>query len=237
MANEGESLQGSQADKVYKHLRSLILELELRPGERLAENPLAKTLGVSRTPIRQALQSLEREGLVTHAPGGGLTVSGLTVRDVNEICDLLQMLDTYIFQRAAGRISTADAQRLEQRAAEMLEAARSKDISAWSRADKEFHSILGEAADNARASEYAVQLRSRLQRIWIGIVSRQSRLEECSVEHADIARVVRDSDLNAISELVDTHIGHMRQSLLRMLEDAAPLLGTGSATTRGWEDV
>lgn len=237
MPDNKHAAKRSQAETVYRNLHGLISTLELRPGQQLSENPLAKRFGVSRTPIRQALQSLEKEGLVTRSHDKGLMVSNLSPRDVNEICDLRQILDTYIFQRAANRISTADVHRLEQCAEQMLGSAKNKDIVSWSEADREFHNILNNAADNIHATKYAEQLRSRLQHIWIGIVSRQSRLEECSVEHKVIAQAIRESDLHAISGLVLAHITHMRESLLMLLEEAAPLLGLSPVNNKYWEDI
>lgn len=211
----------SRAEQVYGHLRHLITNLELKPGHHLSENQLASWLGVSRTPVREALQRLRSEGLVQRSPTGGLIVAELTIRDVHETCDLLEMLDTYIFQRAAARLSEEKLTELCDCVRTLRTASREKDIDAWLKIDRLFHSILEEAAGNAQASELARQLRRRLHRFGIGPASNEKRLEACSKEHEEIAAAISSYELEALGDLVHEHVSNMRESLLRLLDDVA----------------
>lgn len=218
----------SRADRVYGNLRSLITGSEVRPGHHLSENRLASRLGVSRTPIREALQRLLREGLVERSPTGGLIVAGLTPRIVNETCDLLEVLDVYMFRRAAARSQDEQTVELNDLARLMCEAAKEGDVDVWANADSHFHRLIEEAAGNAQAADLSHQLRNRLHRFWVGSASRQRRLEACSREHKDIAAAVGTQDLQTVDTLVREHVSHMRVSLLQMLSDASSLVGDAS---------
>ena len=111
--------QGAQSVGIVERLRALILTGEYGPNERLIEEQLAERLGVSRTPVRQALTMLEAEGLVEIAPNRGATVCSFSIEDVWEIYDLRAVLEGHAARRAAGRIVRRDLQRLRELAVGM----------------------------------------------------------------------------------------------------------------------
>lgn len=215
----------SRVDSVYGWLVEAITGLELPAGTPLLENALARQLGVSRTPVREALQRLEREGLVQRSPNSRFVVAVLSERDVHEACDALEVLDVYLFQRAARRLTPAQGDTLAACVEIMRTAAKAHDPRAWAEADREFHATLAAAADNRMVADLVQQVRRRVQRFWLTQAVRSERLEGCSLEHAELADAVRAGDLDAIPPLVAAHIAHQRESLLTMLDAAAPLLG------------
>ncbi len=140
---------------VSERLRALILAGEYGPEERLIEEQLAERLGVSRTPVRQALTLLEAEGLVELAPNRGATVRSFTVADVWDIYDLRAVLEGHAARRAAGRIQGDEVGRLRELAAQMEGLAgrfedHEEEIRALVALNQEFHGAVVEASRNKR---------------------------------------------------------------------------------------
>jgi DNA-binding GntR family transcriptional regulator len=180
-------------------------------------------MGVSRTPVRQALRQLEMEGLVEQPAGGSYVVRGLTHRDVNEICDLLEMLDCYVVTRAMERCAPAQFAELLAHTSEMKLAAAEQDVARWATADRAFHDLIQSAADNELVTTLAVTTRRRIHRFWASSV-RAERLQECSAEHEQIALAMQRGDVGAVVSMVKEHIAHMRLSLTDLLTRAAVFL-------------
>ena len=140
---------------VLERLRALILTGEYGPDERLVEEQLAERLGVSRTPVRQALTMLEAEGLVEIAPNRGATVCSFSIADVWDIYDLRAVLEGHAARRAAGRIVDGELGRLRELTGEMEGlAGRFEDHEEETRTlvglNQEFHGIIVEAGRNRR---------------------------------------------------------------------------------------
>ncbi|MCS0494635.1 GntR family transcriptional regulator [Ancylobacter mangrovi] len=217
-----------RSDLVYERLTQSLIALEIPPGTALSENKLAKEMGVSRTPVRAALRQLELEGLLEQPSGSSYVVRGLTPRDVNEICDLLEVLDCYIVTRAIQHCPPETFDALIGYTAEMKAAAQAQDIERWGLADREFHKLIEAGADNELITSLAVKTRRRIHRFWATSV-RPERLQECSAEHERIARAMRDGDVESVVSMVKEHIAHMRLSLTDLLMRAAAFLPRGTS--------
>ncbi len=153
----GSGARGREKERVgvSERLRALILTGEYGPEERLIEEQLAERLGVSRTPVRQALTLLEAEGLVELAPNRGATVRSFTVADVWDIYDLRAVLEGHAARRAAGRIQGDEVGRLRELAAQMEGLAgrfedHEQEIRALVALNQEFHGAVVEASRNKR---------------------------------------------------------------------------------------
>ena len=148
--------QESEPAGILERLRDLILTGEYGPDERLVEEQLAERLGVSRTPVRQALTMLEAEGLVEIAPHRGATVCSFSIEDVWDIYDLRAVMEGHAARRAAGRIEGGELSRLRELTGEMegLLAGRFDDHEEEIRTlvglNQEFHGIIVEASRNRR---------------------------------------------------------------------------------------
>jgi DNA-binding GntR family transcriptional regulator len=216
---------GSRVDNAYEWLLAEITGFRLRSGSPLSENRIATQLGISRTPVREALQRLEKEGLVKRTDNARFTVSQLTATEVNDACDLLEVLDSYICRKAASKLTDADAAALRKLVEDMASAAASEDRAAWSNADIHFHRLCNSIAGNALVAETVKETRRRIQRFWLRAASLQHRLQECSREHYVLSEAMIAKDYEAIEPAVKEHIGHMRQRMLDMIAAAAILLG------------
>jgi DNA-binding GntR family transcriptional regulator len=147
--------KGSRPVGVLERLRALILTGEYGPDERLIEEQLADRLGVSRTPVRQALTMLEAEGLVEITPNRGATVCSFSVDDVWDIYDLRAVLEGHAARRAAGRIENGELERLRELAGEMERLPgrfddHEEEIRALVALNQEFHGTIVEASRNRR---------------------------------------------------------------------------------------
>jgi DNA-binding GntR family transcriptional regulator len=147
--------QGSRPIGILERLRALILTGEYGPDERLIEEQLAERLGVSRTPVRQALTMLEAEGLVEITPNRGATVCSFSIEDVWDIYDLRAVLEGHAARRAAGRIEGRELERLRELAEEMEGLPgqfddHEEEIRALVALNQEFHGTIVEASRNKR---------------------------------------------------------------------------------------
>jgi DNA-binding GntR family transcriptional regulator len=147
--------KGSRPVEILERLRRLILTGEYGPEERLIEEQLAQRLGVSRTPVRQALTMLEAEGLVEIAPNRGATVCSFSIEDVWDIYDLRAVLEGHAARRATGRIEGGELERMWKLAREMEGLAgrfddHEEEIRVLVALNQEFHGTIVEASRNRR---------------------------------------------------------------------------------------
>jgi len=216
-----ESQASLLVDDAYDYLVEAITSFKIPTNAPISENKLASQLGISRTPIRQALQRLESEGLITKSDSSRFSVALVTPKQVEEACDLLQIIDTYLFTKAAQNLDKKSAEQLITIAKEMIKAAESNDRDKWSKSDSKFHDLIIQAADNQTVADLAIVTRRKIQRFWTKSAVYENRLNSCSKEHAVLAQVIVSKDLKAIEPAVAEHISHMRSSILRTLEAAA----------------
>ena len=135
-------------DVVFNTLRQAILTGELKPGERLMEIHLANKLGVSRTPIREAIRKLELEGLVTMIPRRGAEVAQITEKSMNDVLEVRRALDALCVELACDRISQEELQHLKKACDTFEEAVKTKDVKQIAQADVALHDIIVEATGN-----------------------------------------------------------------------------------------
>jgi len=216
---------GSRVDGAYDWLVEEITGFRVRSGAPLSENRIATELGISRTPVREALQRLEKEGLVKRTDHARFAVSQLTVDEVNDTCDLLEVLDTYVCRKAARNLTDADVIRLRSTVEEMSSAALVDDRQRWAKADGDFHDLVNSVAGNRLVTDTVRESRRRVQRFWLRASAYQNRLRGCSDEHRVLADAMIARDYDAIKPAVLEHISHMRLRMLEMLASAATILG------------
>ena len=209
----------------YDYLVDEITSSRIRTGARLSENRIASDLGISRTPVRGALQLLEQEGLVRRGSNARFTGAQPTIQEAEEACDLLVLLDTYLARRASERMTDAQKTELLGLVQTMTEAAEAGDRDAWAQSDILFHRLLDSIADNALVSATVKETRRRVQRFWLQAPSKEGRLLACSHEHLDMAQAMIDRDDEAIGRAVEVHVLHMRERVVELLRVTSVLFG------------
>ena len=215
----------SLGDDAYEWLIAAITSFRIPTNSQISENKLAAELGVSRTPVREALKRLETEGIVKRGEAGRFTVAMLTAKDVDEAMDLLILCDTYMFQRAAKNIDNAGAQVLKEAAKNMSKCAEQGDRDGWISHDKIFHETVMRAANNEMIADVSRVTRRRIQRFWARSVSGARDLVTCSDEHTEIAQAIIGKDMTAIKKSVEGHLGHLRVNMQEIVASMAPFFG------------
>jgi DNA-binding GntR family transcriptional regulator len=153
----------SKRDQVLERLRAAILRGDLRPGERIVELRLGRELGVSQTPVREALSALAREGLVVKRDHRGTFVSTLDRRELLEALSLRALLEGYCARLACKRLSEADLAALRTTVDEMRAAARNGDLAGVTEVDFRFHTAIYELSGHRLLGEVLASLQQRMR--------------------------------------------------------------------------
>ena len=204
-------------DVVFNTLRQAILTGELKPGERLMEIHLANKLGVSRTPIREAIRKLELEGLVTMIPRRGAEVAQITGKSLKDVLEVRRSLDALCAELACERISDAEIAALEAACKEFEEATYTRDARVIAAADVALHDIIIKATNNNRLVQLVNNLAEQMYRYrfeYIKDYSMHGRLVE---EHRVIFEAIRKKDKVTAAAAAVTHIDNQMESIARQL--------------------
>ena len=203
-----------RSDSAASQLRAEILNGSSAPGELLAESAVAKRLGVSRVPVREALFALEREGLVEFSPTGRAFVKALTPQDFEELYVLRLALEPLASRLAAPALKTNLA-KLEKNLSATRRARSVQDVT---RLDLEFHQLILEASGNARLMKLWRSLRGELE-LWLGRLHRshqlqtQETLKETVDAHQSIVEAFRSQSPATCERLMREHILGWREWL------------------------
>jgi DNA-binding GntR family transcriptional regulator len=209
-------------DLVLQRLRDAILEGTLRPGTRLKINDVATELGVSHMPVREALHLLVVEGLAVRLPRRGVVVRPLTAEDVTSAYDVMGVLEGLAARQAAGRLSPAALQDLQNLLDQMQSLIERDDREALLRMNRAFHSRIYEASGNKWAGEFLRQLWNYTYRVRRLIPQSPARLRQAAVEHRAILEALAACDGVAAEQLVREHCARARDDVLaQLMEDAS----------------
>ena len=151
-------------DVVFNTLRRAILKGELKPGERLMEIALAERLGVSRTPIREAIHKLGQEGLVVMIPRRGAMVANITEEDLNDVLEVRLGLEIMAIEKACKRMDQEQLEKLKKAGEEFRETMKTGDLTLLAEADVNFHEIIYQASGNKRLIQMLNNLREQIYR-------------------------------------------------------------------------
>lgn len=193
-------------DVVFNTLRQAILRGELKPGERLMEIQLANKLGVSRTPIREAIRKLELEGLVLMIPRRGAEVAEITEKSLRDVLEVRGVLEELAVELACERIGEADIEKLREAAKEFEEVSKSDDVTALAEADVKFHDIIYFATENQRLIQLLYNLREQMYRYRVEYLKRREVHATLFAEHEHIIECIVQHDKVAAKQAISTHI-------------------------------
>jgi DNA-binding GntR family transcriptional regulator len=197
----------SLGENIAESLRDAILRGRFKPGQRLAEAPLANTLKVSRAPVREALASLEQEGLVTRSMNRGTTVISLSRKDVDEICSLRLVLEILAVRQA---IESGTDEHWARLAANVRETEKARTPEQLATLDLEFHDTLMRAAGHGRLLNTWLGLRSQIRLLMIRRNLSDANSHRATVHgHKELLEAIRERNMTRAVALVETH--HRRQ--------------------------
>ncbi|MEL6383311.1 MAG: GntR family transcriptional regulator, partial [Cyanobacteria bacterium J06626_18] len=170
-------------DNVYQSLLRWIIEGVLEPGEKLKDKELAAQLGVSRTPVREALRKLEEEGLVETAANRWTRVTLITLQDAEQIYPIIQALETLALTLAFPKLSVLNIRQMQDANNQLKAALSSDDPQAAMQADESLHQVLIDTADNIELKTILEQLKTKYKRIELAYFSSASLLIASFEEH------------------------------------------------------
>lgn len=208
-------------DVVFNTLRSAILKGELEPGERLMEIALANKLGVSRTPIREAIRKLELEGLVVMIPRKGAEVSRITEQDLRDVLEVRASLEKLAAELACERITDEEMENLKEKEKIFADAIASDEVDATEIAQKDvdFHDVIFNATKNKRLIQMLNNLREQMYRYRLEYIKDSSTHKELVAEHKKIVEAVQARDKETASALIEEHIYRQEQGMIRIIQE------------------
>ena len=187
-------------DDVYISLRDWIISGALEPGEKLKDKDLATQLGVSRTPVREALRKLEDEGLVETAANRWTKVAPVALSDAENIYPIIQTLEKLALTQAFSHFSEQHLRTMTMANNNLKLALEQNDPHAAVMADAAFHQILTDAANNAELSHLLTQLKTKYQRIELAYFSQTSLLLASFTEHQTLISALKANNLEVAQQ-------------------------------------
>jgi DNA-binding GntR family transcriptional regulator len=204
-------------DEAALALREAILTGDLASGARLRQVQLAAQLGISRTPLREALMKLEQEGLIELLPGGGLRVALLNLDEAVELYDIREVLDGLAARLAAQRISERGLRDVARHLARMKDCLMRQDAHAWFVAHVAFHDEIFRAGGNGRLQALSSVVRLSIQRFHPVLLTTPNRLADAYREHSEIFEAIQVHDAEASERLARAHIANAKEIVLKQI--------------------
>lgn len=214
-------------DLVFEALKDAILLQKLHPGERLIELELADELGVSRTPVREAIRRLEQEGLVVMLPRKGAYVAGISLKDIHEVYEIRAALEALALELAAKYITAEELEELKRQVHEeevMTEANRLNEIIFI---DSSFHDLIYQYARNSRLTQFVEILQEQFKRFRSLPLGNSARSNTALEEHQQIVEALACHDSTLAARLAREHIANAENALISALT-ANGLIGADS---------
>lgn len=210
MVSKQKKMTGS-IGKAYQYLFENIIYNRLTAGTVISESEIAANLGISRTPVREALTILESEGIITRYPMRGCFVSHIAVRDVEEIFELRMELERCALRNSISRISDADLDMVEEK----IEAlSPDMDDKEYYDSDRTLHGLILNYSGNNRLIDFLGILNAQIERVRVISASKPRRLTQSRREHLAMVNAIRARDLPLAEQCLIEHIGNVRDSTI-----------------------
>ena len=206
-------------DVVFQTLRQAILRGELKPGERLMEIHLAQKLGVSRTPVREAIRKLELEGLVLMIPRKGAIVAEITVQDLEDVLEVRMALEELAVKIACKRITQEQLEEIKRRSAEFCKTLYGDDVAACAQADMAFHDAIYEATGNRRLVQILNNLREQMYRYRLEYIKDADKRQILVVEHDYILKAIRSRHVAEAKKAIREHIDNQEITVSKNIKE------------------
>jgi DNA-binding GntR family transcriptional regulator len=210
---------------VFESLREAIISGVLPPSERLMEIQLAEEMGVSRTPVREAIRKLELEGLVVMIPRKGAYVAGMSMKDIVDVFEIRGALEGLAAELAAERATDEELEAMERYLVKISEEIDNGDLSKVVETDTDFHTLIYKASRNARLSQIINNLREQIQRFRTTSLSYPGRMKIALEEHRKIVEAVSSRDGDLARKLAQEHIENAENTMMGMIQHDTKLGG------------
>ncbi len=219
MTTQAAGVRRSQTRRAYDELKRRILDNELPPGSQALEQQAAEWLGMSRTPVREALIRLAQEGMIEVRPRHGMRVLPIAIADLREIYDLLAGLEATAVDIIARRgLQPAEAAELETLLTDMATALARDDLAVWAEGDARFHRRLVEMSCNQRLIVMVETIREQSHRARMATLRLRPKPAASNDEHAAVVAALRRRDAEAAVKLIRAHRLRSARLLIDLLE-------------------
>ena len=206
-------------DVVFNTLRQAILKGELEPGERLMEIQLAERLGVSRTPIREAIRKLELEGLVLMIPRKGAEVAKISARSLRDVLEVRRALEELAIELACQRMSEEEVGNLQKAQEDFKKAIAEGDAMKIAETDEHYHDVIYEGTQNAKLIQMLNNLREQMYRYRLEYIKDEDKRKILVLEHEKILKTVRERKVADAKEAVREHIDNQEITVARNITE------------------
>ncbi len=205
----------SLGQHVFENLKKAIISGEFESGKRIVETSIAETLDISRTPVREAIHKLEREGFLKKQPRGGFIVLGLSRREIEETFGIRSVLESYAARLATGRHKKEDLKPLDDKIREYQEYLSRGDFDALPRINTQFHDLLYALSGSSKLIKIINDLRDQIYR-FRQIILKQEKLAIMShKDHSQMMKIIRKRDEDGVEKLVREHIIRGQDAVLK----------------------
>lgn len=207
---------------IFNTIREAIIIGELKPGERLMEVQLAEKMGVSRTPVREAIRKLELEGLVEMLPRKGARVANLSEKDIMDVLEVRSTLDGLASSLSALRITDDEIKELKHILAQFITCVEKNNLQGSIRKDVEFHDVIYRSSRNDKLIQISNNLREQVQRYRVIYMKDYSSSSELVKEHTEILDAISRRDPDAAMKVARLHIKKQEESIIRSVKKNKP---------------
>jgi DNA-binding GntR family transcriptional regulator len=215
--SKSQVISSSFQQQAYNFIKTRIMTREFKPNQLIADTQIAAELGISRTPVREALQLLKHEGLIIRQAKRGWKVYTLLLHDIDEIFDIKVELESMIARHAAGCKDEEKKTTLHDALGRMQKATESHDHEAWREADMDLHHTILEMSGNKRASRIINDLNNQWYRVRIGLIAMEGRIERSIREHEAVVASILAGNGAEAEQQMRSHLNNLRQELVRVL--------------------
>jgi DNA-binding GntR family transcriptional regulator len=207
---------------VYESLKRAILSGDLSPGDRMVESRVASALGISRTPVREAIHKLEREGFLKHNPTGGFFVVGLTREDIVETFGIRSVLESYAAKLATAKHTKDDLQILKDKVHQFQRYLERGETDQLARINTEFHHLLYGLSNSPRLIKMINQLSDQIYRFRRVILEVEDMAKQSHDDHRQMIFLMEKRDEKGVEETVKEHIQRGKKIVLEEFEKHHP---------------
>ena len=202
---------------VCENIRQAIIDGTFSPGERLMEIQLADEMGVSRTPVREAIRKLELEGLVLMIPRKGAEVAEITEKNMRDVLEVRKALEELAVQLACEKITAEEIEEMKKAAEEFKMILKSRDITEIAEADVRFHDIIYMATDNQKLILLLNNLREQMYRYRVEYLKREEAHPQLIAEHAAIIEYISKGEKKAATDVMCKHIDNQVTTVIDVI--------------------
>jgi DNA-binding GntR family transcriptional regulator len=208
----------SLKEQAYDKLKELIISGALEPGALHNEKRLAEALGVSRTPVREALLELSRESMVSFVPGKGVEICKFTAKQVREVFEIRRIIEGYIIKKIAARLSDSDIREIDRNINNQEKMLSSTDRLAFIEYDKQFHLYLASKIGNQQIESILDNLRDQMHLMGVRAIEDDSRMKQVIEEHRAIFSGLKAGNpIEAFNALI-THLENTEKTITDKIE-------------------